>query len=219
MVRVPTLFSILLLSAGSAEAGEYIGKFKAEFLDDGRRVKLIEDFSYKDDRGKIWLAPAGTTVDGASIPQSLWSLIGGPFEGKYRNASVIHDYYCDRKTEAWYGVHQVFYEAMLASGVSESRAKVMYLAVFHFGPRWPITWTDGGFFQYDCNGSTCYWDYLPPVTRSFSAQENPFTATDLEAIERHVAEHPDETLDNPETLLDRIMGRKTVVPEAAEPPR
>ncbi len=86
--------------------------------------------------------PAGTKVDGASIPQALWSLIGGPFEGKYRDASVIHDYYCDVRLKSWRTVHRVFYNAMRVSGVSEARAKLMYAAVFFGGPRWSDTAVD-----------------------------------------------------------------------------
>jgi hypothetical protein len=80
--------------------------------------------------------PRGTSVDGASIPQVFWSLIGGPFEGRYRNASVVHDYYCQVRNRRWQDVHQAFYEAMLASGVDGARAMVMYKAVENFGPRW-----------------------------------------------------------------------------------
>jgi hypothetical protein len=69
----------------------------------------------------------------------LWSLIGGPFEGKYRNGSVVHDYYCDVRSANWRSVHKMFYRAMLVSGVSVRRAKVMYAAVYFAGPRWNDT--------------------------------------------------------------------------------
>jgi hypothetical protein len=36
----------------------------------------------------------------------------------------------------WQSVHRMFYEASRLSGVGELHAKVMYLAVYHFGPRW-----------------------------------------------------------------------------------
>jgi hypothetical protein len=63
-------------------------------------------------------------------------LIGSPFTGKYRDASVIHDYYCDVHLRHWAAVHRVFYDAMIVSGVSVSRAKLMYGAVYYGGPRW-----------------------------------------------------------------------------------
>lgn len=93
-------------------------------------------FEFLDSSNKRWPVPPGAKVDGASIPRPLWSIIGGPFEGKYRDASVIHDYYCDVRTEPWQLVHRVFYNAMRASGVPKVRAKLMYGAVYHAGPRW-----------------------------------------------------------------------------------
>lgn len=102
-------------------------------------MRLLEPYSFVDHDQKTWAVPQGAEVDGASIPQPLWSLIGGPFEGKYRNASVIHDFYCDLRSEPWRAVHRVFYSGMRASGVSESRAKLMYAAVYFGGPRWSDT--------------------------------------------------------------------------------
>jgi hypothetical protein len=116
--------------------GEFIRKVIVEWLPDGRNMKLVASFAYVDPRGQRWNAPAGSVVNGASIPQFAWSIIGGPFEGKYRDASVIHDVACKKKERPWQDVHEAFYTAMLASGVEALRAKVMYAAVYHFGPRW-----------------------------------------------------------------------------------
>src|SRR5215471_561969 len=100
--------------------GRYLGRLVLEPLADGRLMRLVEPFGFLDPEQKRWPVPPGAKVDGASIPQALWSLIGGPFEGKYRDASVVHDYYCDVRTEPWRAVHKVFYNAMRASDVSES---------------------------------------------------------------------------------------------------
>ena len=100
-------------------------------------MKLLSSFAYIDPKGVEWEVPSGWVVDGASIPQVAWTFVGGPFEGKYRDASVIHDFGCDKKVKPWEKVHEVFYWAMLASGVETWRAKIMYAAVYHFGPRWP----------------------------------------------------------------------------------
>lgn len=131
------LAALASMMAGAAEDwGEYIGNVVTEWLDEGREMKLVEDFAYRDQRGQVWNAPAGSIVDGASIPRLAWVIIGGPFEGKYRNASVIHDVACDEKNRSWEEVHYAFYTAMRTSGVGETLAKVMYGAVYHFGPRW-----------------------------------------------------------------------------------
>jgi len=122
-----------------AKPGSYQGRAVVTFLDDGRRVQLVDPFAYIDPATLKWDVPAGAIVDGASIPHPLWGIIGGPFEGKYRAASIIHDWYCDVRTRPWKAVHRVFYDAMLTSGVSAGRAKLMYAGVLWGGPRWSET--------------------------------------------------------------------------------
>lgn len=116
--------------------GNFRGRVIAEWLQGGRQMRLIEPFEYIAADGTPWPVPAGTIVDGASIPKVFWSVIGGPFEGLYREPSVVHDYYCTIQSRHFEEVHRVFFEAMLASGVSESRAWLMYKAVTNFGPSW-----------------------------------------------------------------------------------
>jgi hypothetical protein len=116
--------------------GEYIGVPAVELLEDGRLLKLLNDFSFKDAAALTWLAPKGALIDGASIPQALWTIVGGPLEGKYRNASILHDWYCDKRSRPWRAVHRMFHEGMLVSGVSSAKARIMYLAVYYGGPRW-----------------------------------------------------------------------------------
>jgi Protein of unknown function (DUF1353) len=122
----------------TAAAQDCSRRLYVELLDDpnGRLVRLTEDYAFVDAKGKKWDAPKGSTVDGASIPRVFWTLIGGPLEGKYRNASVVHDVACDRKTSKWRDVHRMFYDAMRCSGVDEAKAKTMYWAVYQCGPRW-----------------------------------------------------------------------------------
>ncbi len=122
--------------------GTFSGPVKATWLDDedknSRKMRLLADFSYTDPQGHIWLAPNGSIIDGASIPQFFWSAVGGPFEGSYRRASVVHDVACQKRSSPWQSVHRMFYFAMLAGGVAESKAELMYAAVYHFGPRWTV---------------------------------------------------------------------------------
>jgi hypothetical protein len=101
-------------------------------------MRTVKPFGFVDSSGRKWVVPAGAIVDGASIPSLFWSIIGGPFEGKYRNASVIHDYYCDVRTRPWRDTDRVFFEAMRASGVSEREAKALYMAVVYGGPHWDL---------------------------------------------------------------------------------
>jgi hypothetical protein len=135
---------VLLLAIPLPTNAQYFGQFTGmaivEFLPDGRRMRLTKDFSYIDPAGGRWTAPAGSVVDGASIPKFAWSLIGGPFEGRYRDASVIHDIACINKDRPWELVHLTFYNAMRASDVDPTLARFMYAAVYHFGPRWTYTY-------------------------------------------------------------------------------
>lgn len=140
MRRGVTIFALLLAATAqiaiARERGQFIGVVIAQWLEGGRKMELKEPFAYVDPKGERWDAPTGSIVDGASIPRVAWTLIGGPYEGPYRNASVIHDIACDRKVRTWQEVHRVFYEAMLDSGVPLLKAKIMYAAVYHGGPRW-----------------------------------------------------------------------------------
>lgn len=122
----------------SVRVGEYSGTVKAEWLTKTREMRLLESFAFKDPNCKVWAVPKGAVVDGASIPQLFWSLIGGPFEGRYRDASVVHDYYCKVRTEPSEQVHEMFYTAMLANGVDSNRAAMMFYAVLWFGPKWHL---------------------------------------------------------------------------------
>jgi len=122
--------------AGAADFGRFVGTVKVEWGKNGRDMKLIEPFAYISPTDVRWDAPAGSIVDGASIPQFAWSIIGGPFEGGYRDASVIHDVACESRIRPWQAAHEAFYLSMLASGVSPVKAKIMHAAVYHFGPRW-----------------------------------------------------------------------------------
>jgi hypothetical protein len=123
-------------------AGEFSATPKIEFIDTpgapNRDVRVLEDFAFTEaDTGVVWEAPAGSIVNGASIPRVLWTLVGSPFTGDYVYASIVHDVACDTRTRPWRDTHFMFYQACLAGGTRPGRAKLMYLAVRNFGPRWP----------------------------------------------------------------------------------
>ena len=134
---VTVLYIVLQSTVSASEYGHFVGEVKTKWLDDGRKMQLLETFTYVDPQKITWDSPKDSVIDGASIPRIAWSLIGGPFEGKYRNASVIHDVACDLALRPWEEVHEAFYNAMRAGGVGVMKAKIMYGAVYHFGPRWP----------------------------------------------------------------------------------
>jgi len=75
----------------------------------------------------------------ATFTHPLWSFMGGPFEGKYRNASVLHDVAYDQKNHPPAEVDRMFYSAMRCSGVGPVESKTMYYALLRFGRHWKFT--------------------------------------------------------------------------------
>lgn len=116
--------------------GRYEGDVVAKWLNHDVEMELVDDFHYIDSNSKRWTAPTGSVINGASIPSMFWSVIGGPFEGRFRNASVLHDSACEMQRESWQDVHRMFYDACRCSRVGVGKAQTMYWAVYHFGPRW-----------------------------------------------------------------------------------
>ena len=119
--------------------GYYSGAIDTRWDPDGRTMTMLNELRYTDPKGVVWIAPAGSVIDGASIPRALWSFMGGPFEGKYRNASVLHDVAYDRKNHPPAEVDRMFYNAMRCSGVGAVEAKTMYYALLRFGRHWKFT--------------------------------------------------------------------------------
>lgn len=118
------------------KTGIFSGSVKTEWLLNGREMRLLETLTYTDSHGVDWVAPQRSIIDGASIPREFWILIGSPYCGKYRDASVIHDVYCKTKSRPWQQVHKVFNEMMVCSGVPDDQRQIIFRAVWFAGPRW-----------------------------------------------------------------------------------
>jgi hypothetical protein len=121
---------------GGSTWGYYNGEPVTKWNPDGRTMTLLTELRYTDPHGQVWVAPIGSVVDGASIPRYLWSFMGGPFEGKYRNASVLHDVAYGKHNRPWQDCDRMFYYAMRCSGVSAVESKTMYYALYKFGHHW-----------------------------------------------------------------------------------
>jgi hypothetical protein len=119
--------------------GYYSGSPETRWNPDGRSMTLLNELRYTDPQGFVWIAPAGSVVDGASVPRSLWSFMGGPFEGRYRNASVLHDVAYDQHNRPWQDCDRMFYNAMRCSGVGPVEAKTMYYSLYRFGRHWKFS--------------------------------------------------------------------------------
>lgn len=103
----------------------------------GRRdMILLEPFTLIDSAGNRWTAEVGSRINGSSIPRFLWRIVGSPYVGLHRFASVIHDVAC---TEHWADsptAHRLYYDGLIAAGVPRWKARIRWLAVRTFGPRW-----------------------------------------------------------------------------------
>jgi hypothetical protein len=104
-------------------------------------MRLLERFSFRDPANKDWHAKADAVIDGASIPRPLWTLVGSPFTGDYRRASIVHDVACQEagsdkaKRRA---ADRMYFHACRAGGCSAWEATIQYLGV-RVGAAWPFT--------------------------------------------------------------------------------
>lgn len=103
-----------------------------------RRMQLLEAFTFTDAAGRVWDAPEGHHVDGASIPRALWTAVGSPYTGDYRRASILHDVHCDRHPQDGperRAGDSMFYAACRAGGCDRLAAKLLFLGV-RLGSSW-----------------------------------------------------------------------------------
>ena len=115
----------------------FTGPVRTEWIEDNNREhRVLKTVAFVDRMGKRWTVPEGSVVNGASIPSFLWPVLGSPFVGLYRRASVVHDVFCAIKTRPCWQVHEMFNEAMKADNVPNWKRKLMSFAVKTFGPKW-----------------------------------------------------------------------------------
>lgn len=149
-------------------AGTRYGYFedvvRTKWLLDGRKMVLLDDVVFHDSADVVWTAPKGAVIDGSSIPKILWSVFTGPYEGRHRDASVTHDYECCVQDRPWRAVHRMFFDAMMARDENPVRAKTMYFAVHHFGPRWPDAARESAFTEADFARAVEYIQAHPEVS-------------------------------------------------------
>jgi hypothetical protein len=95
-------------------------------------MQVLKDFWFRDPAGTTWMTPASWEIDGASIPRALWTLVGSPYTGYYRRASIVHEKACDDASgnaEARRAADRMFYHACRAGGCSISEATLLYIGV------------------------------------------------------------------------------------------
>lgn len=121
---------------------QFSGPIRAEWCDDGSDdMILLETCYFLDSRGVLWVAPAGRRINGASIPRVLWSLVGHPYSGDGRRASVLHDCGYEDHYHSREETDRMYLEAMIADDVDPWEANRNYNAVRMFGES---HWGDNG---------------------------------------------------------------------------
>ena len=116
-----------------ADHGSFSGNPKTEWLVDAagedRNMKLLANFSFTDPDRRVWPAPKGSIVNGASIPRALWSTVGSPYTDDYRRASVVHDVACDTAGVSRKEADIMFFHGCRAGGCSPAQARILYAGV------------------------------------------------------------------------------------------
>lgn len=120
--------------------GHFPGLPQAEFLDNGKQIRLLAPFEYVRPDGRIMTAQAGFVSDGASIPKIVWPVADSPFTGRNLFPALIHDYYCmlgRQGLSPWSSkdVHYMFHQGLRARGENAWLARPKWFAVNSFGPR------------------------------------------------------------------------------------
>ena len=97
-----------------------------------RNMQVLKDFWFKDPDDKTWTTPLNWRIDGASIPRALWTLVGSPYTGDYRRASIVHDKACDDaggNADARRVADRMFYHACREGGCSIYESTLLYIGV------------------------------------------------------------------------------------------
>ena len=134
--------------------GTFSGTVQTRWVPDHpRNMRLLETVRFIDRRGKTWLAEPSTIINGASTGWFFRRLFPA-YVGFYRRTSVLHDYYCTKKSRPSWAVHRMFREAMitdiynmakpnrcprwmwwLVCKARVAQAWIMWVPVRMFGPR------------------------------------------------------------------------------------
>jgi Protein of unknown function (DUF1353) len=101
-----------------------------------RRMRMLERFVFRDRTTNTdWETPKDYCIDGASIPSPLWGLVGSPFVGDYRRATIVHDKACDdanrspRRHSARLAADKMFFRACIVGGCTVRQSILLYIGV------------------------------------------------------------------------------------------
>jgi hypothetical protein len=103
---------------------------------------LEDDYRFKVGALDVWI-PAGFAWNGASIPQALWSVMGGRYEPETAQASLEHDWFYLFHGVSRAQADQHFFTRCREMGEPLFKARAMYWALRMFGgTHWPTSTED-----------------------------------------------------------------------------
>lgn len=105
--------------------GRYTGLLPTDFLGN-KTFRVSARYGFVRPNGDAIPVPTGFETDFASIPR--WAQVVYPLIGPWIPGAVIHDLLCAAELVPIPLGCQIFKEALLASGVSQIDAQIMYLA-------------------------------------------------------------------------------------------
>ncbi|AOT11123.1 DUF1353 domain-containing protein [Pseudoalteromonas luteoviolacea] len=97
--------------------------------------ELVEDFQYEYDC-KVYWVPKFFQYDGASIPKMAYYLVGTPFNPRYMQAALVHDWLYHTHELDRVSADDLFYSMLLQAGVRMPTAVIMKRVVELFGSRY-----------------------------------------------------------------------------------
>jgi hypothetical protein len=98
----------------------------AAVVEDGDYWRLLDPLVYDGARDRF-VVPAGFRTDFASVPRVLTWLV--PRTGRHNRSAVLHDWLCRQPDVSRKDADGIFLRTLRELGVSEGRARVMYLGV------------------------------------------------------------------------------------------
>lgn len=105
---------------------------------DDTRDELVSDY-FVAHGGFYVYVKAGFVFDGASIPRFFWRVVGHPFQGLARPASLIHDALYSSHATTREQADSLFYGLLTRNGVTRVKAWTLYRGVRMWG--W-CAWND-----------------------------------------------------------------------------
>ena len=162
-VSVLAIAGATMTGANGAGQGGFEGRVVVEWLDDAfvPSMRTVEDFGFRQAKGKLWTVARGQVFDGKGLPPLLSDLAGPPYEGRFRKSSMVYESATQTRTEKWDEAQRMFFEAAVAEGVTPRDAKVMYLLLALQGSRWEVVGSSRCFGS--CHGVSGPLEWRPVI--------------------------------------------------------